>query len=87
MASQMSSQFQEASSRDKDLYDQITSNGLTVTNGIDRRTGTTDPAGAEAWSYDATGRVLNDQRTTKSGKSLIRMWIASEQLPGTPWTP
>lgn len=46
------------------LYDQTAFNGLTITNGIGRRTGMTDAAGSEAWSYDAQGNVLVDQRTT-----------------------
>lgn len=47
-------------------YDQTTANGLTVTNGIGRRTSMTDAAGSEAWSYDPMGRVLTDKRTTNS---------------------
>jgi RHS repeat-associated protein len=43
-------------------YDQTSSNGLTVTNGIGRRTGMTDPIGSEAWSYDSMGRPLADLR-------------------------
>jgi len=31
-----------------------------------RRTGMTDAAGSEAWSYDSMGRPLEDQRTTNS---------------------
>lgn len=46
------------------LYDQTSYNGLTITNGLGHRTGMTDAAGAEAWSYDAMGRPLTDQRTT-----------------------
>src|SRR5262249_28446487 len=48
------------------LYDQASYNGLTITNGIGRRTGMTDAAGAEAWSYDTMGRPLADRRTTNS---------------------
>ena len=48
------------------LYDQTSYNGLTITNGISHRTGMTDAAGAEAWSYDVIGRVLTDRRTTNS---------------------
>ncbi len=44
-------------------YDQTSYNGLTITNGIGRRTGMSDTAGAEAWSYDVMGRVLTDRRT------------------------
>jgi RHS repeat-associated protein len=46
------------------LYDQTAFNGLTITNGVGRRTGMTDAAGSEAWSYDAQGNVLADRRTT-----------------------
>ncbi len=48
------------------LYDQSSYNGLTITNGIGRRTGMTDAAGLEAWSYDPIGRPLADRRTTNS---------------------
>jgi RHS repeat-associated protein len=47
-------------------YDQATNNGLSISNGIGRRTGMTDAGGTEAWSYDVMGRVLTDQRTTNS---------------------
>ena len=46
------------------FYDQTSYNGLTVTNGIGRRTGMSDQAGGEAWSYDVMGRRLADKRTT-----------------------
>jgi len=46
------------------FYDQTSYNGLTITNGKGRRTGMSDAAGAEAWSYDVMGRVLSDRRTT-----------------------
>jgi RHS repeat-associated protein len=45
-------------------YDQTSFNGLTIANGIGRRTGMTDQAGSEAWSYDTMGRILSDRRTT-----------------------
>ena len=45
------------------LYDQASYNGLSITNGLGRRTGMTDAAGIEVWSYDAVGRVLTDKRT------------------------
>jgi len=46
------------------FYDQASYNGLTIANRIGRRTGMSDAAGAEAWSYDAMGRVLTGRRTT-----------------------
>jgi len=48
------------------FYDQTSYNGLTITNGVGRRTGMADPAGAEAWSYSPTGLVLTERRTTNS---------------------
>ena len=48
------------------FYDQTSYNGLTIANGIGRRTGMSDAAGTEAWSYDAMGRALADRRTTNS---------------------
>jgi RHS repeat-associated protein len=47
-------------------YDQISFNGLTIENGIGRRTGMTDQAGSEAWSYDPMGRSTFDKRTIGS---------------------
>ena len=48
------------------FYDQTLYNGLTIANGIGRRTGMSDAAGAEAWSYDAMGHVLTERRTTNA---------------------
>jgi RHS repeat-associated protein len=36
------------------------------TNGLGRRTGMTDAAGTESWSYDAVGNTISEQRTTNS---------------------
>jgi RHS repeat-associated protein len=47
-------------------YDQASFNGLTISNGIGRRTGMTDQAGSEAWSYDPMGRPASDKRTIGS---------------------
>ncbi|HEX7288579.1 MAG TPA: RHS repeat-associated core domain-containing protein [Candidatus Angelobacter sp.] len=47
-------------------YDQTSFNGLTIANGIGRRTGMTDQAGTEAWSYDLNGRPAADKRTISS---------------------
>jgi RHS repeat-associated protein len=44
-------------------YDQTAYNGLTIANGIGRRTGMDDQAGTEAWSYDQMGMPLFDSRT------------------------
>jgi RHS repeat-associated protein len=46
------------------FYDQSSYNGLSIANGIGRRTGMSDQAGSEAWSYDTLGRTLFDLRKT-----------------------
>jgi RHS repeat-associated protein len=46
------------------FYDQPSFNGLTIANGIGKRTGMSDQAGAEAWSYDSMGRTSGNLRTT-----------------------
>jgi RHS repeat-associated protein len=48
------------------LYDQTSYNGLAISNGIGRRTGMSDQAGVEAWSYDTMGRPAADKRTIGS---------------------
>jgi RHS repeat-associated protein len=44
-------------------YDQASANGLTIANGVGRLTSMTDGSGTTAWSYDADGRVVTEQRT------------------------
>jgi RHS repeat-associated protein len=44
-------------------YDQTSYDGLTIMNGIDRRTGMSDGSGQTAWSYDLNGRVIAKQQT------------------------
>jgi RHS repeat-associated protein len=46
------------------FYDQTSYNGLTIVDGIGRRTGMSDAAGAEAWTYESMGRVTTARRTT-----------------------
>jgi RHS repeat-associated protein len=65
------------------LYDKTSYNGLTIANGIGRRTGMTDSAGAEAWSYDTMGRIAADQRTTNS---LTRSYSYAYNLDGSLYT-
>ena len=62
------------------LYDQASYNGLTIANGIGRRTGMTDSAGSEAWSYDSMGRIATDQRTTNT---LARAFSYTYNLDGS----
>jgi len=45
-------------------YDAAACLGASACSNIGRRTGMTDAAGSESWSYDAMGRPLADQRTT-----------------------
>jgi len=44
-------------------YDQTSYNGLTISNGIGRRTGMSDGSGATAWNYDSMGRIAAIRRT------------------------
>jgi RHS repeat-associated protein len=52
------------------FYDQTSYNGLTILNGLGRRTGMSDGSGKTAWSYDPAGHVLTKRKiigtTTKS---------------------
>lgn len=65
------------------FYDQTSYNGLTIANGIGRRTGMSDAAGAEAWSYDITAGVgwkTTDKRTTNG---ISKITIAQNNLAGS----
>jgi RHS repeat-associated protein len=44
-------------------YGQTPCNGLTITNGLNRRTCMTDAAGTTAWSYDPAGHIITEKRT------------------------
>ncbi len=44
-------------------YDQTSYNGLTITNGLGRRTGMSDGSGTTSWSYDLNGNILTEKRT------------------------
>ena len=79
------------------LYDQSSYNGLTITNGIGRRTGMSDSSGTSAWSYDPMGRTAVEERTlntnvTKSfsffyqldGEMRQTVWPTSHQVTYTP---
>src|SRR5262249_53883905 len=45
------------------FYDQTSYNGLTIANGVGRRTGMSDASGQTAWSYDAMSRITDEKRT------------------------
>jgi RHS repeat-associated protein len=48
------------------LYDGTSYNGLTIANGMGRRTGMTDASGTTAWSFDTLGRVAATRKTLNS---------------------
>jgi len=65
------------------FYDQASYNGLTIANGIGRRTGMSDQAGAEAWSYDITpgvGWKTTDRRITNG---IAETSIVQSNLAGS----
>ena len=62
-------------------YDQPSANGLTITNGVGRRTSMTDSAGSEAWSFDPRGRVVADKRTTNG---ISKTTVLQLNLLGAP---
>lgn len=43
-------------------YDEASSNGLPIDNGVGRRTSMTDASGQTAWSYDPMGRPWEEKR-------------------------
>lgn len=69
-------------------YDAVAPTGctlptLTINNGIGKRTGMCDAAGAEAWSYDITANVgwkLTDKRTTNG---VTKSTIVQNNLAGS----
>jgi RHS repeat-associated protein len=44
-------------------YDQSSYNSLTITNGLGERTGMSDGSGESAWSFDAMGRMVKQEKT------------------------
>jgi RHS repeat-associated protein len=64
------------------IYDQTSAYGLIITNGIGHRTSMVDPAGSEAWSYDAMGRVAADQRTTVGSATVTKTTTNLYNLAG-----
>jgi RHS repeat-associated protein len=69
------------------LYDQSSYNGLTITNGIGRRTGMSDGSGTTAWSFDPMGRTAAEQRTlnTNVTKSFTFYYYADGEMKQTVW--
>ena len=52
-------------------YDQTSFNGLTIANGLGRRTGMIDASGQTAWSYDPNGNIVKEERTIASVTKTI----------------
>jgi RHS repeat-associated protein len=69
------------------LYDQTSYNGLTITNGIGRRTGMSDGAGTTAWSFDQMGRPAAERRTlnTNITKSFTFSYNKDGEMQQTVW--
>lgn len=69
------------------LYDQSSYNGLTITNGIGRRTGMSEGSGTTAWSFDPMGRPAAEQRTLNSNvtKSFSFYYYLDGEMKQTVW--
>jgi RHS repeat-associated protein len=69
------------------LYDQTSYNGLTITNGIGRRTGMSDGSGTTAWSFDPMGRPAAERRTlnTNITKSFTFSYYKDGEMQQTVW--
>jgi RHS repeat-associated protein len=69
------------------LYDQTTYNGLTITNGIDRRTGMSDGSSTTAWSFDPMGRPAAERRTlnTNITKAFNFYYYLDGEMKQTVW--
>ena len=44
-------------------FDQTSYNGLTITEGVNQRTGMSDTTGQAAWTFDTEGRALSEKKT------------------------
>ena len=53
------------------LYDQTSYNGLTIANGLGRRTGMLDGSGKTAWNYDTHGNIATEKRTIAGVSNTI----------------
>ena len=65
------------------FYDQTSYNGLTIANGIGRRTGMSDSSGATAWSYDPTGRVSTEERSIVGSSNITKLVSYTYNLDGS----
>jgi RHS repeat-associated protein len=64
-------------------YDQTSYNGLTITNGLGRRTGMSDGSGLTAWSYDANGNILTEERKIGSITKSTSYTYNKDNTPAT----
>jgi len=53
------------------FYDQTSYNGLTIANGLGRRTGMLDGSGETAWNYDSHGNIATEKRTIAGVSNTI----------------
>jgi len=65
------------------FYDQTSYNGLTIANGIGRRTGMSDTSGATAWSFDQMGRVQTERRTINGTSGVTQNISYTYNLDGS----
>jgi RHS repeat-associated protein len=65
------------------FYDQTSYNGLTIANGIGKRTGMSDGSGATAWSYDITANVGWKTTEARTINSLTKNIVTQSNLDGS----
>jgi hypothetical protein len=71
----------------RQIPNQSSYNGLTITYGNGRRTGMSDSSSAAAWSFDTNGAVLTERRTisgiTKTIFYSYNLYLAEDgRTPG-----
>jgi RHS repeat-associated protein len=65
------------------FYDQTSYNGLTIGNGIGRRTGMSDPSGATAWSHDITANVGWKTTEARTSSGVTKNIVSQNNLDGS----
>jgi RHS repeat-associated protein len=65
------------------FYDQASYNGLTIGNGIGKRTGMSDTSGATAWSYDITANVGWKTTEARTMNAVTKNIITQNNLDGS----
>jgi RHS repeat-associated protein len=64
-------------------YDETSASGLTIQNGVNRRTSMSDASGTAAWTFDPSGRPLTERRTIVSGSAITKDITISYNLSGS----